>query len=300
LYFNILILWKVIELDNVDSILKKDLLAFLREDVGFSDITTNAIVPKKTRIIAHIIVQESAVVAGILEAKTFFNFLGIEVTNLVKDGDEVSPGTTILEVNGEGRTILTAERTVLNLLMRMSGIATKTNRLTKKIRSADYNVIIAATRKTAPGLRYFDKKAVSIGGGDPHRFRLDDSVLIKDNHIAIAKGIDKAIKKVRSVTSFSKKIEVEAKTIEQAIEATKAGADIVMLDNMELSEVEKTMKTLVNLKLRSKVLVEISGEITEDNIINYAKFQPDIISLGSLTHSVIATNISLEVLKVEV
>jgi nicotinate-nucleotide pyrophosphorylase (carboxylating) len=172
--------------------------------------------------------------------------------------------------------------------------------LTKKIRSADYNVIIAATRKTAPGLRYFDKKAVSIGGGDPHRFRLDDSVLIKDNHIAIAKGIDKAIKKVRSVTSFSKKIEVEAKTIEQAIEATKAGADIVMLDNMELSEVEKTMKTLVNLKLRSKVLVEISGEITEDNIINYAKFQPDIISLGSLTHSVIATNISLEVLKVEV
>lgn len=282
-----------------DVLLKEKLMNFLEEDTGMGDITTDAVVPAEAEMRAQIIIKEPAVVAGIFETKTFFEMLGIKVIRSIEDGNEVPCGTVIAEVEGNGRTILTAERTVLNIIMRMSGIATATRKLVKKVHDAGFNARVAATRKTAPGLRYFDKKAVLIGGGDPHRFRLDDAILVKDNHITVANGVEEAMKRVSSVVSFSKKIEVEAKTMDQAIEAAKLGADIIMLDNMTLEELEETMKKLKKLNLRDKVLIEISGRINEENIVKYAKLKPDIISLGSLTHSVRAIDISLEVIEVK-
>jgi nicotinate-nucleotide pyrophosphorylase (carboxylating) len=278
--------------------LQDELRRFLSEDVGQGDITTNSIVPQGINVRAEIIVKEHAVICGIFEAKVFFEMLGVNFTAKVQDGDEVSAGTIIAKVEGDGRLILTAERTVLNILMRMSGIATETRRLVKEVQKSNLKVRIAATRKTAPGLRYFDKRAVTVGGGEPHRMRLDEAFLIKDNHITISGGIEEAVKKARS-SRFSKKIEVEAKTREQAIQAARMGADIVMLDNMTQKEAGETIKELATRNLREKVLIEISGGVTQANLISYARLEPDIISLGSLTHSVKAVDISLEVVEVK-
>jgi len=277
--------------------LQDELKRFLDEDVGQGDITTNAIVPKDTHVRAQIIVKEPAVICGIYETKAFFEMLGVSFSEKVNDGDEVAAGTVIAEVEGNGRPILTAERTVLNILMRMSGIATETRRLVNEVKKPSSKIRIAATRKTAPGLRYFDKRAVVVGGGDPHRMRLDDAVLIKDNHIVIAGGIEEAVKRARVSLGSSKKIEVEAKTREQAVQAAKMGVDIVMLDNVTLKEAEGTLKELAARNLRKKVLIEISGGITPKNLVSYAKLEPDIISLGSLTHSVKAIDMSLEVVE---
>jgi len=156
----------------------------------------------------------------------------------------------------------------------MSGIATLTRRFVKMIREAGLNVKVAATRKTAPGLRFFDKKAVLIGGGDPHRFRLDDAFLIKDNHIRIAGDVKEAIRRARLAASFSKKIEVEVQTIEEALEAAKSGADIIMLDNMTVEEAEQTITALEAEGFRDKVAIEISGGITETNLLEYARLKP--------------------------
>lgn len=278
--------------------LQDELKTFLSEDMGQGDITTDAIVPQGTNIHAQIIVKEPAVICGILEAKVFFEMLGINFSKKVNDGDDIAAGTVVAEVEGDGRSILTAERTVLNILMRMSGIATETRRLVKEVQKISPRVRIAATRKTAPGLRYFDKRAIVVGGGDPHRMRLDDAFLIKDNHIMIAGGIRKAVKRARSSANSSKKIEVEAKTREQAVQAAKLGVDIVMLDNMTIEEAEETMRELVNKNLRQNVFIEISGGVTQANLVSYARLEPDIISLGSLTHSVKAIDMSLEVVEV--
>jgi len=166
------------------------------------------------------------------------------------------------------------------------------------IRREGLNVRVSATRKTAPGLRYFDKRAVAIGGGDTHRFRLDDAILIKDNHISIVGGVDEAIRRARSAISFSKKLEVEVKTVREALEAAKAGADIIMLDNMSVGEVEEAIRSLRDEGLRDRVLIEVSGGIDEGNILEYARLKPDVISLGFLTHSVRAVDMSLEVKRV--
>ncbi len=279
--------------------LREKMMSFLEEDIGLGDITSDAVVPSGTRARAQIIVKEPATVAGISETRTLFEAIGVKFADQVQDGTEVEAGTVIAEVEGDARAILAAERTALNVLMRMSGIATATRRIVKKVLESGFNTRVAATRKTALGLRYFDKKAVLVGGGDPHRSRLDDAVLIKDNHIAIAGGVGEAIKRARSAVSFSKKIEVEAKTVEQALEAARLGADIVMLDNMTTEDIERTIKALKQSKLRDNVLIEVSGGITEENILEYARLGPDVISLGSLTHSVKAVDISLEVVEVK-
>jgi len=287
---------------NVDiqkAILQDMLMRFLSEDVGMEDITTRAVIPEGTEARAQVIVKERAVVAGVEEIRLLFEMLGLKVRRALRDGVEVEPGTTIMEVSGDARTILTAERTALNILMRMSGIATATRRLVEKVREAGLKTKIAATRKTAPGLRYLDKKAVEVGGGDPHRFRLDDAVLIKDNHIAIVGGVDEAVRKARESVSFAKKVEVEVRTLDEALEAARSGADIIMLDNMTVEDVESTLRMLEREGLRDKVLIEVSGGITEENLLQYAKLEPDIISVGSLTHSVKAVDISLEVLGVQ-
>jgi nicotinate-nucleotide pyrophosphorylase (carboxylating) len=280
-------------------LLQQELMNLLKEDVGQGDITTNAIVPKGTHVRAKITAKQTAVVTGIPEAKALFEMLDIKFAAKVEEGIQVPAGTVIAEVAGDGRTILTAERSVLNILMRMSGIATETRKLVKKVQDAGLSVRVAATRKTAPGLRYFDKRAVTVGGGDPHRMRLDDAFLVKDNHIMIAGGIDEAVKRACLAASFSKKVEVEAKTKMQAVQAAMLGADIVMLDNMTVEEARETMNELATRNLRGKILIEISGNITSENLIDYAKLEPDVISLGSLTHSVKAVDISLEVTEVK-
>ncbi|HDM89013.1 MAG TPA: carboxylating nicotinate-nucleotide diphosphorylase, partial [Candidatus Bathyarchaeota archaeon] len=244
------------------------------------------------------VVNEPAVIAGLYEASILFEIVEAEFKAEVEDGTEVSAGTVIAEVNGSGRAILSAERTALNILMRMSGIATLTRKLVSMIRREGLDVRVAATRKTVPGLRYFDKRAVAIGGGDTHRFRLDDAILIKDNHIRIAGGVGEAIRRARSAISFSKKLEVEVKTVCEALEAAKAGADIIMLDNMSVGEVEEAIRSLRDEGLRDRVLIEVSGGIDEGNILEYARLKPDVISLGFLTHSVRAVDMSLEVKRI--
>ncbi len=281
------------------AILQNILLKFIEEDVGFGDITTENLIPFGIEAKAEIIAKENLVVAGIEEVKILFELMGVQVTEAVKDGEEVKAGKIIMKLEGDARNILTAERTALNLLMRMSGIATATRRLIEKIRKAGFHSCIAATRKTAPGLRYFDKKAILIGGGDTHRLRLDDAVLIKDNHIAIIGGVKKAIRLAKKSVSFAKKIEIEVRSPKEALDAAKAGADIIMLDNMSIEEVEESMKLLEAENLRSNVIIEISGGVTEENILNYAKMKPDVISIGYLTHSVKSVDISLKIKKIK-
>ncbi|MBS7615054.1 carboxylating nicotinate-nucleotide diphosphorylase [Candidatus Bathyarchaeota archaeon] len=266
--------------------------------MGQGDITTEAIVPRGTNVLAQIVLKQPAVVCGLNEVKVLFEMLGVKFFEKVKDGDETSADTVIAEIEGDGQKILTAERTALNLLMRMSGIATETRKLVKEIQKIDPKIRIAATRKTAPGLRYFDKKAVITGGGYPHRMKLDDAFLVKDNHITIAGEIREALKKIQLSPYSSKKVEVEVKTREQAVQAAELGVDIVMLDNMSLKEAAETMKELSARNLRHRVQIEISGGVTSENLVSYAMLRPDIISLGSLTHSVKAVDMSLEVIKV--
>jgi nicotinate-nucleotide pyrophosphorylase (carboxylating) len=187
---------------------------------------------------------------------------------------------------------------MLNLLSRMSGIATATKRLVEKLRKAGLATRVAATRKSAPGLSYFDKKAVLLGDGDQHRLHLDDMILIKDNHIAIVGSVEAAVEKAKLKSSFSKKIEVEVTKASDALLAAKAGADIVMLDNFSPKQVKQAVESFKKAGFFGKVLLEASGGITEVNLLEYASTGVDVLSLGALTHSVRALDISLEITKV--
>lgn len=277
------------------KLLEEKLRQMLAEDLGQGDITSALIVPEGGVAEAEIIAKEYGVAAGIEEAEVLLKSLGLKCETHVKDGDEIKPKQVLINISGDARTILSVERTLLNIVSRMSGIATTTRKLADKIRKAEYKTRIACTRKTAPGLLYFDKKAFFIGGGDPHRLHLDDMILIKDNHIAIAGGIEKAVKIAKAKASFSKKIEVEATNVKDALTAAKAGADIIMLDNFSPEQVEKAVSLLKKAGFFGKVLIEASGGITVDNVLDFASKEVDIISLGEITHSAKALDISLEI-----
>ncbi len=279
-------------------VLEEKIRKFLEEDVGQGDITTALAVSSGTIVEAEVVAKEAGVIAGIEEALTFLESLKLQAEALVTDGSRIEEKTTIMKIVGDARTLLSTERTLLNLLTRMSGIATATNRLIKKVRGAGYKTRIACTRKVAPGLLYFDKRAVMLGGGDTHRLHMDDLVLIKDNHLAIIGNVADAVKKVRNVVSFSKKIEVEVTDVKEALVAAKAGADIVMFDNFSPQQVKEAVALLEREGFRSKVLIEASGRITERNILEYAATGADVLSLGELTDSVKAFDMSLEVVKV--
>ncbi|MGB9683855.1 MAG: carboxylating nicotinate-nucleotide diphosphorylase [Candidatus Bathyarchaeales archaeon] len=279
------------------KILEEKLRRILAEDLGQGDVTTALIVPEGCIAEAEMVAKEAGVIAGIEEASVLVESLGLNFEAYVKDGNAIKPKQVLMRVSGDARTILSAERTILNIVSRMSGIATATRKLVEKIRKAKYKTKVACTRKTAPGLLYFDKKAVFTGGGDPHRLHLDDMILIKDNHIAIAGSVKKAVKNAKEKASFSKKIEVEVAKIGDVLEAAKAGADIIMLDNFSPKQVEEAVKILKNAGYYGKVLLEASGGITADNILDFASKGIDIVSLGEITHSVKALNISLEIKK---
>jgi len=280
------------------KILEEKLRRFAEEDIGHGDVTTSQIVPPGTVVKAEIIAKEKGIVAGLEEAFVFTETFGLQAKALVEDGSEISEKTRVLQVQGDAATLLSIERTLLNLLSRMSGIATATNRLVEKLRRAGYQTLVASTRKTAPGLSAFDKKAVMIGGGDAHRWGLDDMILIKDNHISIAGSVKQALEKVRRKASFSKKVEVEVTGVGQVLEAVNAGADIVMLDNFASKQARKAIDLLKKSKVRDRVMVEASGRITEQNILEYAAAGVDIVSLGAITQSVQALDMSLEITKV--
>jgi nicotinate-nucleotide pyrophosphorylase (carboxylating) len=277
------------------KILEEKLAQILAEDIGQGDVTATAVIPAGLQVEAEVIAKEDGVVAGIEEATVLAQYLGLKVKAKVSDGQEIENMQVLMEISGDAQTLLCVERTLLNVLSRMSGIATKTRNLTQKIASINSKTKIAATRKSAPGMLYFDKKAVLIGGGDVHRLHLDDMVLIKDNHLAIIGSVEEAVKLAKQNTSFSKKIEVEVTSKTDAELAAKAGADIIMLDNFSPSQVKKAAELLAEAGFSGKL--EVSGGITEQNILDYAKTQVDIISLGELTHSVKALDISLEIAK---
>jgi nicotinate-nucleotide pyrophosphorylase (carboxylating) len=281
------------------SVLVERLLRFLEEDIGQGDTTTHLVVPENAFAEAEIVTNDKGILAGIEEVTILCESLGLQTDCRAADGAEVEPGDPILHIHGEAKNLLSVERTVLNLLSRMSGIASATNRLVKRVQEAGYRVRIACTRKGAPGLAYFDKKAVFLGGGDTHRLHLDDLVLIKENHIKVAGSVKKAVEEARKSASFSKKIEVEITSKTQVATAVEAGADIVMLDNFSSKDVTKALAILKDKNLRSKVLVEASGQINEDNILEYASTGVDIISVGRITHSATALDMSLDILKVD-
>jgi len=266
---------------------KKQLSQFLAEDIGKEDITS-ALLPKR-KISARIISRESAIVAGTTYAKEIFKLKGCNSKILKKDGSKIKPNQSVMTITGDAGKILTCERTALNLLTRMSGIATQTNELVKKIPK---KTKLYATRKTAPGLRYFDKEAVEIGGGKKHRLRLDEMVMIKDNHIAVENSLLSIIKKAKRKY---KKFEVEVENTSDAVIAAKEGATIIMLDNFSPSQIKRTIKVLKNQKLRNKVMLEASGGINSRNISKYGQTGVDIISVGSITNSVKGIDMSLEI-----
>jgi len=278
------------------SIVENAIRSFLTEDLGYGDITTNVLVDSRRNGEGRVVCKENAVIAGIDETLVLLEVAGCEGTAKAHDGDRVKSGTVILSAQGPARTLLSVERTMLNLLSHMSGVATATAELVSIAnRESRGRTRIACTRKTLPGLRYFEKRAVELGGGDTHRLRLDDEVLIKDNHLALAGSVAECVRKAKKSASFTKKIEIEATNPDQALEAAQAGADIVLLDNMTPKEVASSVSLLMSKRLRDQVLVETSGGITKENLAAYAKTRVDVISVGAITHSARAIDMSLEI-----
>jgi nicotinate-nucleotide pyrophosphorylase (carboxylating) len=283
-------------MDDLQTFLNvREILAnFLQEDVGAGDITSDNIIPPDLEAKAEIVCKSRfAIVCGLEEASVLFDICGCKSEILVKDGSKVVKGTVVMNVSGDARAILKAERTVINIIMRMSGIATETRRIVDLAK----DVTILATRKTAPGLRYFDKKAVVLGGGATHRMRLDDMVLIKDNHLVLVSDLGKCIRLAKKNVGSSIKVECEARTKEQALAAVAAEADAVMLDNFTPKQAQQTIRQIRRMGLRNKVKIELSGGINQNNIRHYSRTKPDFISVGYITHSSKAIDFSLEIMK---
>ena len=270
--------------------IKKELLRFISEDIQSGDITS-VLLPKK-KIKAKIISREDGILAGARFAREIFHLKGCSVKTIKKDGTKLKQNQIILQISGNARNILSCERTALNLLSRMSGIATHTDLLVSKIRKINRKTKLYSTRKTAPGLRFFDKEAVAIGGGYKHRMSLNDMVMIKDNHLLVTNSMEDIIKNARK---RHKHVEVEVENQRDAILAASSGATIVMLDNFSPVQIKKTITTLHKKKLRNKVKLEASGGINSKNIAAYAKTGVDMISVGSITNSVKGLDLSLEV-----
>jgi nicotinate-nucleotide pyrophosphorylase (carboxylating) len=273
-------------------ILKK-LLEYLEEDIPFGDITGD-LIPEDKVAKARIEARENFKVFGLKYARLLMEYFDLKVRLSKSDEEWVKRGDVLIEVEGNARKILMLERTVLNLISRLSGITTQVAYFVIKAKNINKDVIIACTRKTTPGLRYFEKMAVKAGGGDTHRFSLSDCVMIKDNHLKVLGGIENAIREAKRLSSFAHKIEVEVENIEDAIKAAEFGADIVMLDNMSPEEVKKVVELYKEKGYSGKVLLEASGGITFDNIEDYVKTGVDIISSGFLIYGAKWVDISME------
>ncbi|MGI5984540.1 MAG: carboxylating nicotinate-nucleotide diphosphorylase [Clostridiales bacterium] len=265
------------------------LMAALREDVGTGDITTNCCIPAESRSKAYFIAKESGIICGVDVAARVFSLVddNITLSPQLKDGDRVNKGDIIAKVSGPTRSILTGERVALNFMQRLSGTATATSNAVASV--AGTKAKIVDTRKSTPCLRVLEKYAVRVGGGYNHRFNLSDGVLIKDNHIAAAGGVAAAINAARAAVPHVMKIEVETETLDEVQQALDAGADIIMLDNMSIEQMTEAVKLIAG-----KALTEASGNMGDKDLMAVAQTGVDIISIGSLTHSVKSLDISLK------
>ena len=268
------------------------LLAALKEDIPWEDVSANAVVPEDARGTADLIAKAEGVLAGLpVFCRTFELLDGSAAFTLLKEeGARVKAGDVILKLEGNMRAILSGERTALNFLQRMSGIATYTRTMAELLEGT--GTLLLDTRKTTPLLRSFEKYAVTVGGGSNHRFNLSDGVLLKDNHIGAAGGVRQAIGRARAYAPFVRKIEVEVETLEELSEAMEAGADIVMLDNMKGELLREAVR-----RAKGRVKTEISGNVTRENVKEYAALGVDYISSGALTHSAPILDLSLKHLK---
>ena len=280
------------------KILERKLLDMIEEDTGFHDITST-IVPDRV-VKAEIISKSEGTISGISELKILFTLFKIDIIEPpvsekpIMDGDNIKRNQKIFNLSGNSRDILVVERTALNILSRMSGVSTLTREFIKKARKTNPTIRIAATRKTTPLFGYFEKHAVRIAGGDTHRHGLGDLVLIKDNHLVFFGGVKSALQGAMEKTSFTHKIEIEVNNIDDAILAAGTGADIIMLDNMPVTDVREAVSGLKRNNLRNRVIVEASGGINLENIGEYAKTGVDVISIGAITHSAPALDFSLD------
>lgn len=272
----------------------EDLLKFVGEDAPFGDVTSDSVIPDIS-CRAVIRAEQDGVAAGLAEASALFSHFGVNVQQDTCDGASVKNGTVLLSLEGPAKGILLVERTALNIIGRMSGIATQTKTLADLVRAENPRCRVAGTRKTAPGLRALDKKAIALGGGDPHRTSLSDGVLIKDNHLMLV-PVEEAVRKAKNASAY-RKIEVEVESVDTALVAARAGADILLFDNMTPAQVKETLRALADAGLREKVLVELSGGITAETIRDYARTGADLISLGALTHTVKNFSVTLEIRK---
>ena len=271
----------------VDKIIKDALV----EDIPHEDISTNSVINKDCISTIDLICKEEGIIAGLEVFKRVFDIIGnVEVTFLKEDGDKIIPGDKIALLKGNTRNILMGERVALNLLQRMSGIATLTNKYVKEIKHT--NAKLLDTRKTTPNLKILEKYAVKVGGGHNHRFNLSDGVMLKDNHIAAAGGILNAVKLCREHSSFVRKIEVETESLDMVKEALDAKADIIMLDNMSLDMAREAIEMIGD-----KATIEFSGNVRLENIKSIAEIGVDYISVGALTHSVKNLDLSMKNLK---
>jgi nicotinate-nucleotide pyrophosphorylase (carboxylating) len=278
-----------VEIDRLQ--LESMVTAWLEEDVGHGDVTSAAVIPEGTHGNARIEAREQAVVAGLVAAQACFEVVSsgaLKWTSLVSDGDEVTAGDVLARIEGPLAAILTAERTALNLLGHLSGIATLARRFSKEMEGTAATIV--DTRKTTPGLRLLEKQAVRAGGASNHRFGLDDGVLIKDNHVAAAGGVAEAVARARKAVPHGLKVEVEVATLDELDEAVSAGADVVLLDNMDPATVAAAVK-----RATGNVLLEASGGVTLANARAYAETGVDLISVGALTHSAPNVDVALEV-----
>jgi len=273
-----------------DSLIKKIIELAIEEDVASGDITTNALIPETSRTVAQMTMKAGGIISGLEIARKVFEYFDKEIlwTPFAKEGDRVKKGDIILKIEGSYRCLLTAERIALNIVQRMSGIATTTALYVQEMEGT--NTRLLDTRKTAPGMRILDKMAVKAGGGTNHRMGLYDLALIKDNHIKVAGGISNAVKQVRESINSGIRIEVEVTNLEEVREALKSGVDIIMLDNMTTSAMAEAVKIIGH-----KAETEASGNMAISRIKEVASTGVNYISVGALTHSVTALDISMNI-----
>ncbi len=270
---------------NADELIKMA----LREDISSEDVTTNSVMPEAKPGEVELICKQDGIICGMDIYERVFKLLDQEtvVEKYVKDGDEVKKGQLMAKVKGDIRVLLSGERVALNYLQRMSGIATYTNQVAALLKGS--NTVLLDTRKTTPNMRIFEKYAVKCGGGQNHRYNLSDGILLKDNHIGAAGSITKAIEMAKAYAPFVRKIEIETETLEQVREAADAGADIIMLDNMDVA----TMKEAVKI-INGRAKTECSGNVTKENISGIIDSGVDYVSSGALTHSAPILDISMK------
>lgn len=282
------------DLAALNLIAEKHIRTALEEDLNHGDVSAAAVVPASAQATVELIAKQEGVIAGLDVFERTFHLLdpAVSVERFVADGSRVEVGQLLARISGDAFVLLAAERTALNYLQRMSGIATYTRQIADLLEGSKTTLV--DTRKTTPGMRIFEKDAVRLGGGVNHRYNLSESVMLKDNHIAAAGGIKAAVEAARKTASFTSMIEVETEDLDMVAEALEAGADIIMLDNMD----HDTMARAIEL-IGDRALTECSGNITRDNVQTYIDLGVDFISSGALTHSAGILDLSMKNLRIE-